>query len=365
MYFSTDLLTTLKKLRNEEYQFDFIDDLINYKNNKDFLFIDVSDKVDYVSFIPNKKEYFENLTYMLLKPTTVGIDHSVYITAVKMIEDKSKITIDYSYSDSYKILGKYPAYGEWLNQYDVIHMENMVDGKQILNLQKYDEPSIITPIFEKVLPKQELKIGRFISKFTSSLIENKITELFVNNFKALNLFEKNINDYFSIVEGEDIKFWYSKENYAQNCGILNSSCMRLDECQDYFNIYMNNDVKMILLKDFSGKLLGRALLWETTKGKYIDRIYGQEHTIKAFDKWAIANGYEINFNNRSNLNDLYVNININLNDKVPYLDTFRYMTIENIDSEKFGKAILMQKPPETLPYYILGNTNGSYKIQND
>ena len=45
--------------------------------------------------------------------------------------------------------------------------------------------------------------------------------------------------------------------------------MRLERCQDFFDIYTNpdNNVKMLILTNSEDKLIGRCLLWETEKGK--------------------------------------------------------------------------------------------------
>lgn len=364
MHFSTALLNIFRKL---DVDSNIINLITKHRDSKEFLFIDVSDKDDYVRFIPNKKSNIEFLTYKLIRPTVVEYTHDIYETAIKLIKDKTKLTRDFSKLDAYKVLAQYPAYGQWLNQYLVIHMENINDGSQILNLQEIKEAPNMEPNFKSDAAKCELKIGRFLRKIITEEISDKDIETFVNNFKAHNLYQRNMTDYFKVVEGEDIKFWYDVEKYAKNCGILDGSCMRLEKCKDYFNIYTNpkNNVKMLILTDYNNKLVGRALLWETSQGKYMDRVYAQDHTIKAFLKWAEANEYNITYNNGGWNNPLTVKLSVNLIDKFPYLDTFRYMKTEegDIDGEQMA-TIMADEPHRSDSYYILCGTDGTYNKIN-
>lgn len=366
MHFSTDLLNIFRKLRNEENaNWKFIDLITKRRVSKEFLFIDVSDKDDYVRFIPNKKSNIELVTYKLRNPTIVENNHQIYETAMKSIADQSKISKSFNKEDAYKVLGQYPAYGEWLHKYLVIHMENMVDGTQILNLQEISSPPNIEANFNnESITKGELKIGRFLRKIiTEQPILDKDVEVFVNAFKAHNLYQKNFTDYFKVVEGNDIKFWYDANKYTKNCGNLNGSCMRLEKCKDFFNIYTNpeNNVKMVILTDYNDKLVGRALLWETSEGKYMDRVYAQDHTIKAFIKWAEANDYNMQYDNRSWDNPISVRLKINLIDSFPYLDTFRYMQTDEGDIDGPQMATLMPTEPSRFAsYYILSGTDGTY-----
>ena len=72
--------------------------------------------------------------------------------------------------------------------------------------------------------------------------------------------------------------------------------MRYDRCQIKFDIYVNNPsvCKMIIMKDRKDdeKIIGRALLWETNKGKFMDRVYSLEHNnMYDFYQYAEENNY--------------------------------------------------------------------------
>jgi hypothetical protein len=98
-----------------------------------------------------------------------------------------------------------------------------------------------------------------------------------------------------IVSGEKIRECYLEDNYSKLLGKdsnLFSSCMRYESCQEYLDIYCDNDVCSLLVAfDFQGKVLGRALLWKLREGMAMDTIYSNESLFQAFIKWAIDNKY--------------------------------------------------------------------------
>ena len=121
-------------------------------------------------------------------------------------------------------------------------------------------------------------------------------EKMVNVMKSILLPELK----FTIVTGDEIRFWYSHLQYANSTGSLNNSCMRSSECQRFFDIYTKNKVKMLIATDSEDKLHGRALLWskELWNKNYfdhsdtiMDRIYGNEATILKFKKYAESKNY--------------------------------------------------------------------------
>lgn len=179
-------------------------------------------------------------------------------------------------------------------------------------------------IIRKVLKEQVPRL-----KFTDQDIEQ-----LVNHLKA----STNDGD-FSIVEGEDIRYWYHVENYwdsdGDETGTLGSSCMRDSQCQDWLDIYCKNDiVKMIvLLKD--DLLIGRAILWDN---KWVDRIYGTDSTIKAFKTFCKESGYHCKSSQNSDPMQGWINpetgssyqesVVLSLKtdfDSFPYADTLCYI----------------------------------------
>lgn len=152
----------------------------------------------------------------------------------------------------------------------------------------------------------------------------------------------------SEVEGEDIRHWYHRDTYAStNTGSLRESCMRHHSCQSYFDIYVHNNVKMIIAtKD--DKLVGRAILWPRAiwnknyfdnTDAIVDRIYGNDNTVEQIKQYCADNKYVhkhrqsyndpldwVHYeNSRPVLKTRRCRMNINTDwDKYPYMDTFKF-----------------------------------------
>jgi hypothetical protein len=183
---------------------------------------------------------------------------------------------------------------------------------------------------------------------------------------------------FKVVEGDDIAFWYKKENYYKIEGNLGNSCMKSSPSY-YFDIYTKNpDVcKLVILVDDDNKLLGRALLWTISKHSpkisdnliFMDRQYTIDPTdVEHFREYANKNGWaykeynSIGFfkNVILNENSHIINMKVDIPDTYdyyPYMDTFkRYNTNENTlhndenDDSKNGG------------HYILSDTGGGYNV---
>jgi len=208
------------------------------------------------------------------------------------------------------------------------------------------------------------RIGRLFRKNGISIGEYRI--LTFNS--ALNKYLKKYH--FEIVDGEDIRKYYLMDNYKIGSGSLNNSCMRYDRCQLKFDIYVNNPsvCKMIIMKNNKDddKIIGRALLWKTNMGKFMDRIYTLNHSyIYDFHHYAESNNYiykdvygQFKSNNtyisrqsfivnlKDNKSLLYKFVNLFKRKKdidtsdYPYLDNLRYFnykdnTLSNIVSYRY------------------------------
>lgn len=164
-------------------------------------------------------------------------------------------------------------------------------------------------------------------------------EKYVNKLKSKYV----VTETFSIVTGEDIRDWYHGEKYAAHTGSLGQSCMRHERCQDYFDIYVENDISMLILTNQHGYLVGRALLWPKTLWNkdyfdncnvFMDRIYGNDRVIQKFKNYAADKGWarksEQTYNNTQGVHfdgedytkRMRMNIEISDFDEYPYLDTF-------------------------------------------
>lgn len=172
------------------------------------------------------------------------------VKGIKMMDYRVKnnaVTI------SYLAIGKHPEYnenGKWSRKN---RQEGKV-GKVILTLLRAYQPI-----------------------FCYDLPDANEVELLVNKIKS---YLTNDNYSFALVSGDDIKKYYLYDNYyrTDNGGYtLWGSCMRYKECQEYFNIYTdNNYCELLIMFDTTlskDKIIARAIVWNFNGKKYVDRRY--------------------------------------------------------------------------------------------
>ncbi len=181
------------------------------------------------------------------------------------------------------------------------------------------------------------KPGAFISKIFKN-IPSKEVEKFSNLYRSTVTKPKFT---FKVVKGEDIRGFYYYESYVSERGSLGASCMKHDSCQKYLDVYVDSPlVKMLVMLDDFGRLMGRALLWDFESYKIMDRIYttSDEELQFYFKKWATDSGYlhkssqnwfdTLNFEQvGQKRQELKLCIKINMLDyrRFPYMDTFKFM----------------------------------------
>lgn len=180
--------------------------------------------------------------------------------------------------------------------------------------------------------------GAFVGKVFKNISPREVE-------KFATLYRSQIrptNYKFSIVEGEDIKYWYLYERYADQTGSLGCSCMKGEGSQAGLDFYIKNGVKMLIMLNDDNLLLGRALLWEFDNNKIMDRIYTtcDEDYLYFFKKWANKNGYIYKHEQRWNSTldfesdgkkqrlKLEIPLKDNTCEKFPYLDTFKFIDLK-------------------------------------
>jgi len=271
------------------------------------------------------------------------------------------------------ITAKYPNTDWSIN----IDTKPMPDPENYSNdLHEFDmdsDRSDASGVFKK--SRNEVGLGRFVNKLFPGKYNSKQVEEFVNSFKAS--LEK-AGEYFDLVEGVDIDFWYNSNNYKSDAGTLGSSCMA--KKKNIFGIYtQNQDVcKMLILKE-DDKIIGRALVWKLESirslGKpvegveyFMDRQYTiKESDVQKFRNYAKEQGWCYkSYNNHhsySTVNidgeDRNVGMTIKVKDKdynrYPYMDTFKRYDVNN--------GILHNDDEQDSDYegqYILEDTGGGY-----
>lgn len=181
--------------------------------------------------------------------------------------------------------------------------------------------------------RQPIKIGRFFKKLNPTLTDAKI-ENYVNLYKAKHeILVKNVNKNIRIVKGEDIRYWYSKNQYAKGGGRLNNSCMKYKKSQKKLDLYCDypDKIGLLILTDEEGKLLSRALIWTLDSPKnerYMDVIYSvNDYYVKVFLDYAKDNNILFDITGDSNL---IMKVRIKKlkhtpdESDYPFMDTFSY-----------------------------------------
>lgn len=204
-------------------------------------------------------------------------------------------------------------------------------------------------------------ISKIFKNFTSKEVEN-----FSNLFRA---FADKKEFEFDIISGESLKRYYHEDSYNCVSGSLGNSCMRYSRCSKYFDFYVENDIKMLIMTSPDGSLLGRALLWECEGHKIMDRIYtvNDEDFMFYFTHWADSNGhyYKKRQNWSSTLQFIKNGEQVELMLKYklkkstfsyyPYVDTFKWIDFE--------EGYLYNYKPEhfsnNLDYGVLLSSEGS------
>ncbi len=175
----------------------------------------------------------------------------------------------------------------------------------------------------------------------------------VENFAALMKAALNAPKFkFNIVEGEEMRKWYFYESYSElDKGSLGASCLRHSHSQGLLDFYVQNPkvIKMLLMLNTEGKLLGRAILWYL-KGQPHNFIMDRIYTINSddeffFKQWADSNSFI--YKSKQNWNTPYIfesngeikkakmsfsydSIGLKIGSKyMPYFDTFKWIDIKN------------------------------------
>lgn len=252
------------------------------------------------------------------------------------------------------------------------------DMVSYLPKQKFDKLERGVDPYSNGIGRTYIKVGRLVGKlFDQTTVErhvknDSVIESFVNYYKS---FFDTTNNLTKIVSGEEMRQCYLADNYftinGNQKGTLWNSCMRHSERQRLLDLYIENDIKMLVTYvDVNGvqKVRTRALLWDAkdVNGndiKIMDRIYSVfDSDVIHFKKWANENGYLPKFEQNSKTHQIFdvsgiptkmvvsVKLNKFILNRYPYLDTFPYFDIRN--------GILYNKGNDNCDYKLV-QANGS------
>jgi hypothetical protein len=231
--------------------------------------------------------------------------------ATALLEGIRKLPVNISFFDMVNDKNEYLSF---LPKNRIVGMERIEDEKGKLRLNSYKSPQ-----------RQEMRLGRIINRILPDQFTAKEIEDFVNEYKSEHdMITGNIG--IRLVDGKEIAYWYDYRKYNQKAGgTLNNSCMR-NVGKDRLSLYVDNpnQVKLAIYTR-NNQLEARALVWQTDKGVYMDRIYyTQDHLSNAFQRYAENQGWKI-YNRRER--NMSVRLDNNKRDYIqnhPYLDTFQY-----------------------------------------
>ncbi|MCB1712823.1 MAG: hypothetical protein KDH96_10195 [Candidatus Riesia sp.] len=220
---------------------------------------------------------------------------------------------------------------------DMDYLDISKDGEYITYIRKDRVNGLINSGVDpwEVKNKDLIKVGRFFNMYLDK--GQKYIESIVTKIKTEIRWLNGIFDEFNTVSGLKIYKYYKTKNYENLYGGIYSSCMVNKLFARYLLYILNPQVcKMLVLKGKNGKIKGRALLWKTNKGSYMDRVYVSDHKdIDLFKRYAEVNNI-INYEEKVKLNPYsyvvrnnYTGVEVKLRPlfrflyfNLPYLDSF-------------------------------------------
>ena len=284
-----------------------------------------------------------------------------------LVSDKLKAVLSEFESDSVvaSLLLKKRHDKEDLVENPISFISISIDDVTKISYMTQDRMSIVNPDEYWTSSRRfQAKPGAFISKIFKNIPSKEVE-------KFSNLYRSHVNKpkfNFKVVCGESIREFYHYESYASDRGSLGVSCMKHSSCQDYLNIYVDNrdTVKMLVMLNECGGLMGRALLWDFESYKVMDRIYtsSDEELAFHFKKWASENGY-LHKSDQNWFNTLFfeqvgqkkqelrlkVKLKFNGYRTYPYMDTFKFIDINSGE--------LYNYMPEGVSFRTLCSSDGS------
>jgi len=205
--------------------------------------------------------------------------------------------------------------------------EGVYNGERLKDAREELKKKIFTT------SRQEIRVGRAIRsllnakslKFTDAEIE-----VFVNEFRGILSVMNDVFSRFELVNGEELYFWYKRENYEfPRMGNLGSSCQAVGR-RDWLEIYIDNPdtVSLLILKSFDqpNKIIGRSLIWNLEDGKKLmDFIYVSKDSDKnVFKEYAKSKNFIIRDEIHNETWVSYLKPKPDGYESYPSIDTMRY-----------------------------------------
>jgi len=223
-------------------------------------YIDIDDTPDYILYTPIEKvDYF--------KKKDVNLWDKKHKNKIKVGKFLNSLFFDMNSDCETKPIG---ATGPTRYGYNYVGYQNNQNGNPMQpDIYGYVPYHLINPYVQP--PNQHFKVlaGQVLGKKPK---KNKIEELVTAYRTSYNISNGNFKDYFEIVRGFKIWWYYTKKKSVV------TSCMRGAPLIQLLIYVMNPfTCRMLIMKNDEGKTKGRALIWRTNKGFYMDNIYVADH----------------------------------------------------------------------------------------
>lgn len=225
--------------------------------------------------------------------------------------------------------------------------------------------------------RNPIRIGRLVNNLFPGKFSSHEVEVFVNKFKSKN---QKIANKFEI--WNNIPEAYDTSNYSNKYGESNqlwNSCMN-DPDDGILDFYVHNDqvVNCLVLMEeeldangeITNKIIGRALIWQTSAGEFMDRFYYiHDKDYYKFIDYAKENNIIYKSKNQSGEHIEFVNKDIQTWYKITIdikyaIET--YYRLPFMDTFCFGKGKkLMNYRDPSRSYIKLNGTEGEFEIYRE
>jgi len=345
MEFSKDFIKVLNGVDNKISEFILSLNGVEVDVNTNFIDVDLK-KPDFVTYKPDDKvKTHASVLYKNLansEYSDILFDKNVRIPVTNQIGQIEDISED----DIQKIINHLSMNDvEASTSFIKIHLIFRWRDKEGEGVQIYRKDSL--KYGKELIKNIEFKVGKFASKILNKsgfVFNDQDLEDFVSKYRvSVGRILDNLFDKMELVKGDDIKKWYNGDNYDKYDGTLGSSCMRYSVCQDFFEIYTNNEdiVSLLILKNDGGnKIKARSIIWKLSyfvdrpDVTFMDRVYTNDSSdVQLFIEYANKNGfaYKNNLGGYTfNGENLYGKLSVTLkpisHENYPYMDTLKYYT---------------------------------------
>lgn len=209
---------------------------------------------------------------------------------------------------------------------------------RVINIKKVWDPKI----------RYESTPGKLLRKLFNSEYNDKELSEFSDLFREYGSVGIPGFTYREEV-GEKIRENYLEDNYLSGGAGLNSSCMRYNRCQKFFDLYVHNPNTRLATLYYNKKVAARALVWKGETETYVDRIYSATSQSEGIMK-NLVRKYKGIYNTPVEAEVKVSREFMESLESAPYMDSLYYYDVE--------KEVLTKAQPKG-PHFYMRNQHGN------